>query len=223
MPFGPVAPARAQVSASASLTSDYQYRGVSLSDGEPALAVNIAYDRAGGGYVGGSGIAEETAADGPRVLGHVEYVGYSRRIDTDRTWDVGVINQGVDKYYDRRYSFDYVQAYTGIITRTFSYYIYYAPDYFGSGLQSLYAEVNGAFRPARRWRVFGHLGALAAFGGSDRAEGARQKYDLRAGFAAQFERVELQLAWTTVLPDAGYLAGRPQSRAALVASASFDF
>ena len=40
--------ARAQVSGTVSLVSDYRLRGISLSDGEPEPQVNLGYDSPGG-------------------------------------------------------------------------------------------------------------------------------------------------------------------------------
>ncbi len=215
--------ANAQVSASASLTSDYQYRGVSLSDSKPALSLDIAYDHVSGLYAGGSAIAEDTATAGVEMLGHVEYAGYSRRVNSADTWDIGVTNQNISKYYDQRYVLNYPQVYTGLITEHFSYYVYYSPNYFGTGYRTVYADVSAGFRPARRWRLFGHVGVLAAFSASGRSQSAYQQYDFRAGVAAQLGRGEVRLMWTTVRPGTVYLAGQLQSHPALTLGATAFF
>ncbi|MDQ2861009.1 MAG: TorF family putative porin [Pseudomonadota bacterium] len=215
--------ANAQVSASASLTSDYQYRGVSLSDGKPTLSLDIAYDHASGLYAGGSAIAEDTATAGVEMLGHVEYAGYSRRVNSADTWDVGITNQNISKYYDQRYVLNYAQVYTGLSTAHFSYYVYYSPNYFGTGYRTVYADVSAAFRPARRWRVFGHAGVLAAFGATGRPQSAYQQYDFRAGVAAQFKGGEVRIIWTTVRPGTDYLAGQLQSHPTLTLGATAFF
>jgi len=221
--MGVAGAANAQVSASASLTSDYQYRGVSLSDGRAALSLDIAYDHVSGLYAGGSAIAEDTATAGVEMLGHVEYAGYSRRVNSADTWDVGITNQNISKYYDKRYVLNYAQVYTGLNTAHFSYYIYYSPNYFGTSYHTVYADVSGALRLTRRWRVFGHAGVLAAFGGSGRLPGAYQQYDFRAGVAAQLGRGEVRLMWTTVSPGTDYLAGHPQSHPTVTLGATAFF
>ena len=45
-------PAAAQVGVSASLLTDYLYRGVSLSDGRPAASLTLSYDHPSGAYGG---------------------------------------------------------------------------------------------------------------------------------------------------------------------------
>jgi uncharacterized protein (TIGR02001 family) len=214
--------ANAQVSGSASLLSDYQYRGLSLSDGRPALSLSLSYDTAMGAYVGGSAIAE-TGHGGVRMLGHVEYLGYARRTASDLTWDIGVTNQHVTKYYDQNYELNYTQIYAGLKYRSLSYYIYYSPDYFAEHYSTVYVDVSGGFRPARRIRVFGHVGALAAFGANPGPASPAVQVDLRAGVAAEFRHGELELSWGTALGRLNYLAGVPQRRAAPVLTALVFF
>jgi len=223
LPLGWVTPVKAQIGVSATLTSDYQYRGLSLSDGKPALSLNIAYDHDTGAYGGGTAIAEETAHEGVQMLGYVEYLGYSHRAGLEKSWDIGVTNQTIDKYYDEKYELNYTQAYAGFSTSHFSYYVYYSPNYFGENVSTVYLDLTGGFRPAPRLRLFGHVGVLTALGRPEWATSPPAQYDLRAGVAAEFKGGEVQLAWTTAHGDFDYLAGQPQKRAALVLSATCFF
>ena len=82
--------------------------------------------------------------------------------------------------------------------------LYYSPDYFGTGAQTLYVDLDGAVRPARHWRLFGHVGALSPLGGEARFGGHRAYVDVRAGVAFAFRGCELRLAWTAIDPKPYY-------------------
>ena len=60
--------ARAQSSASATLESDYWFRGVSLSDGHPAAQAAYGYDAAAGGYLGAFASSVDLAGGSERAL-----------------------------------------------------------------------------------------------------------------------------------------------------------
>jgi hypothetical protein len=47
-----------------------------------------------------------------------------------------------------------------------SAHVYYSPSPLVSAARTLYAEANGAARPARAWRLFAHAGVLTSLGGA---------------------------------------------------------
>lgn len=221
--LGLAAPVTAQVGVSASVTSDYLYRGVSLSNGRPALSVTIAYDHPSGVYAGGSVIGETTATLGPRILGYAENIGYARRAKSGVTWDIGVSHTGFTEYYDKGYPLNDTELYSGVRVGDISYYVYYSPHYYGEGVHTLYIDVSATHRIARRWRLFGHVGVLTPLAGPGGPNRLGEQFDLRAGVAAEFKGGELQLAWTVVRPDADYLVGPAQKRDVLSVGAAFFF
>jgi hypothetical protein len=101
--------------------------------------------------------------------------------------------------------------------------LHYSPDYFGQGASTLYADLDGAYRPSRRWRLFGHVGVLTPIAVRTSYGSYRERYDLRAGAAAEFTRGEVQLALTSTGPGPAYPEGHSQDRAALVVAATFFF
>lgn len=220
---GVATPVRAQVAARAVLTSDYRYRGVSLSDGKPSASLSLSYDHDSGLYAG----ATVTGVIGPRgdarLLGTAEYVGYARHFDTGTAWDIGATHAKIDDQIRADHSFEHTEIYAGLIRDHASAHLYYSPNYFGQGAATVYVDVDGAFRPARRWRLFGHVGALTPLEGRGSSDIRRERYDLRAGAAAEFERGELQLAWTVTGPGAGYPLGQTQGEGALILTAMWFF
>ena len=211
----------AQIVVSATVASNYQYRGVTLSDGKPALSLNIAYDR-GGGYVGASLIGAETEFAGVQGLGHVEYLGYARRLKSGSTWDVGVTNTYLTNYYYHKYKYDFFEIYAGLRGKHLNYYLYYSPNYYSDGVRTLYAQVTGTVHLARPWRLFGRAGALTSLGGGGYGV-FREQYDVGVGLAADLKAAEVELTVTTRGPDVVYLADHPQSRHAIVFSATHFF
>ena len=185
--------------------------------------MNLSYDQATGAYVGGSAIGGETAHAGLQILGHIEYLGYARRTNAGTTWDLGVINTNITEYYDRHYIVNNSEIYAGLMAGHFRYYVYYSPHYFSKGVDTVYVDFSGTFRPARRWRLFGHIGVLTPLDGPGGRNSFRETYDFRAGIAAAFKGGELQLAWTTRRPDLNYPAAPAQKRDALVLGATYVF
>jgi len=97
LPAAWAAPAAAQqkvgagftISGGATATSDYRFRGISQSNGDPAAQADVTIDHESGFYAGGF---VSTLSDGPRP-GEIElsgYVGYTREIASGTDIDVGV-------------------------------------------------------------------------------------------------------------------------------------
>lgn len=190
------------MAASATFTTNYLYRGVSLSDGEPALDVALVYDDKSGFYGGGSLIGEVTRREGARGLGSQEYLGYALRLSPDSTLDLGVSNLHYRSYGYPTGAKDATEVYAGWVAGPLNYYLHYSPNYFYPGARVLYGEVNGAVRLPRPWRLFGHVGVLTPLGGG---LDNKERYDVRAGIAVAFRHGEAQLAWSTALPTLNYV------------------
>jgi uncharacterized protein (TIGR02001 family) len=234
LPLCLAAPAEAQLAASATVESDYRIRGVSLTDGRPDLSLSIAYDHDSGAYAGASAIGGRGAHDGLEMLGYVDYFGYAAHVGAGQAWDIGVSNanitdyiksnyEGYGQYYGKQYAIRYGEFYSGLIFEHVSAHIYYSPSYLGEGLRTVYVDIDGAVRPGRRWRLFGHAGALTPVGGRVGSDSNHERYDLRTGAAMQFSHGELQLSWTAASPEEDYPAGYRQRRDAIVLSTTLFF
>jgi uncharacterized protein (TIGR02001 family) len=81
--------AKAKVSGGLTLLSDYRFRGISRSGGDPALQGQITVSLPNGLYAGGRG----TTLKGVRALGDAEldlYAGYGATIASGTTLDAGI-------------------------------------------------------------------------------------------------------------------------------------
>lgn len=226
--------AQAQLAVNATIESDFRLRGVSLTNGKPDATLGVSYDHDSGLYGGVSGVAGEGARGGVQGIGYIAYLGYAARTNAGPTLDFGVTNSSITdnlnppptyigpKYtykYDARYS----EAYFGVIDHNVSARLYYSPNYLSRGLETVYADLSSAIRPADWWRLFGHVGVLTPIGGSALRNGGREQFDARIGAAVTFGPGEVQLAWTGTTPEIDYPVGYRQKRQAVVLSVSGFF
>lgn len=212
--LGVASTAHAQLSGALGVQSDYRFRGISLSDRQPVATLDLSYDHPSGLYAGGSAIGVDE--HGPRALGFIEYAGYATPRLGSVSLDFGVDNQNLSGYAARRYPLNYSEVYAGVAISHLSAHVYYSPNYIRSGVQILYADVEGSLKPAENWRLFAHLGATTPVG---RIAGRHERYDLKAGVARQIGPFELQAALTATTPA----PPGPPERTALVLGASWFF
>jgi uncharacterized protein (TIGR02001 family) len=182
--------AHAQTSGSVTFVSDYRFRGVSLSNGHPALQLNLEYDSARDWYAGifasPAILKDETRR--PQLIG---YAGYARRLADGVSWEAGAVRAafvGLGEY-------DYTELYVGLSSDNVSGRIYASPDYYHQGVRSLYAEFNGAY-PIRPWlQLIGHAGYLSVSGGdSARGSPMTNRWDARIGVGMRADDWSIQLA-----------------------------
>jgi len=185
----------AEFSGSASVLSDYRYRGVSLSSGHPAAQLGLAYDDPSGVYAGLFASSVQFAISPHRELQTVPYVGYARRFASGVSAEVGAEYAA----YSGPGDYDYAEFYVGVTGEPFSARLYYAPRYFGREPGSFYAEVNGAQPLAERVRLVAHVGLLVnrgdypPYGPSD-----RRVLDGRLGLAFDVDAFTFQASWVGV-------------------------
>lgn len=191
--------AEAQVSGTVGVASDYRLRGFSLTDGRAVVTLGANYDHPSGLYAGGSVVAHDPSGHGVRLLGYQAYAGVAGRFGSGPSWDVGVSRVDMAPYFDRRYSVEYNQAYVGLSQGGLSGRLSLAEDYPRRNGATAYAELNGALRPADRWRLTGHVGALKRLNGSPGRDD-RTRYDVAVGVVREFRNSEAYLSWVAVSP-----------------------
>lgn len=209
----------AQAGGSIAFLSDYRYRGVSLSDERPTLRVGLSYDDASG-WFGGASLAGVSL--GPYARGQVQvlgYAGYAGRLSERIGWEAGVtgVHFGADSYDD------YGEVFTGLNGDRWSMRLHYSPDYFGSGVRTLYGEFNIGLPLSQLIRVTAHAGALQRVGGI-RAQGNDLNLDASLGLAIARDAWEVRLEWIGGERGAIYptVYGRGSS-GALVLTAAISF
>lgn len=219
----PVQAAFPQLAGSVSAVSDYRLRGLSLNGGRVAITTGVSYDHSSGAYLGASATTGDTRRFGVRFLGHTEYIGYAARLTPRLSWEIGGSNTQVYSNVLNPFSGRYREVYAGLSTEQVSARLSYSPSFFARGAGALYLDLNGAVRPAKGLRVFGHAGLLMPVGSRNPAVLPQSRYDLRFGAAAEFKRTEIQVNWTRSGADRSFLENRQQSRDALIIGASWFF
>ena len=181
--------AGAQVSGSAVLLSDYRFRGVSLSDGQPAVQLSAAYDGNAGWYAGM--LAASVRPDGRTRAQVLAYVGIARPLRDGLDWDAGVEYSTIAGDMAYRYG----EFYVGLTSDRSSLRLYYAHHYFGQRTPVLYAALDRTWPLTERLHLLAHLGLLRREGPIDYDSG-RYRTDARLGLGLDWRGYELQLAWT---------------------------
>lgn len=182
--------AAAQVSGSVSLLSDYRFRGVSFTAGDPAAQVDLNYDAKSGAYVGAfaSNVRFKAYPGLNRMA--LAYAGFARRIGPDLGVDAGLSYATFAAGGD----FDYAEVHAAITLRALSLQLAFAPRYFGQGAAT-YFEVNGGTEIFSSLRLFGHVGVLYTRPAAD-WPGTSTQTDGRAGL--RFERGALSVQLSRV-------------------------
>jgi uncharacterized protein (TIGR02001 family) len=162
-------PASAGVTGTAALTSDYVFRGVSQTNGDPALQAGFEFAADSGWYAGlwGSNVSwlSDLSAAGAEISSSVEidgYTGYRGRFSDAVSYDAGLIYYGYPGDFPSGFNeADTAELYFGVgwgawaakysytITDLFGY-----PDSDGSG----YLELNANFPLAEGWTLNAHAG-----------------------------------------------------------------
>jgi len=204
--------AQAQTSVSAGIASEYNLRGLSLSDGRAVPQLHIDHDTASGWY-GGLFVSRAVLRYSDARAGVVGYGGYAHRLASGLGWDAGISRTVFAG--DARYN--YTEFYAGVNADRAGARLSLAPDNDGMG-RTAYLELNAVQPLGARLRLSGHVGLLHRIGETYGA--ARDRVDLRAAIGVDIRDASVEFGLQTRQRDAG--ARAPRARA-LFASASIGF
>ena len=200
--------ALAQVSGSASLLSDYRFRGVSLSDEKPAVQLGLAYDDPSGIYGGVFASSTAFRFTSGRGLQLVSYLGYAHRLPSGAAWEAGAEYAS----FTTPNGWDYPEAYVGAAWRDVSARSYYAPRYFGVDSDTLYAELNATRPLVAGMQLLAHAGLLRyttrEFYPGYVEYVRRSRWDARLGVGTELQAFSVQLSWVAREAEStGYTVG----------------
>jgi uncharacterized protein (TIGR02001 family) len=211
--------AQAQLAASVSVTSEYRFRGVAQADGRPALQAALEGDAAAGWY-GGTTATQVALSQGHR---YVELGVYGGRV-LGASADALRPELGARaSHFAGDASYDYAEAYAGLVAARWNLRAYASPDYFGRGTRTLYVELNADRPLGDVARLFGHAGVIAGRGGPPGLQNSKARFDASVGVVFVRERAQLQLAAVGATEGGPYPAVFNTRRGAFVATASIAF
>lgn len=177
---------RAQANASVAVVSDDRYRGVSLSDGRPAVQASVGFDAADGAYLGA--FASSARLDRRDALRWIAYGGRAGRFADGVGWDVGVQYSGVAGLPE----YGYPELYAGLAGERLGARVAYARHYFGDAGGAWYVSFDAQQPLSSHFRLTGHAGWLRPVG--DPA--AAPAFDARLGVGLHVGAFDIELART---------------------------
>ena len=217
-------PAAAQFSGGLSIRSDDRFRGRSLSQGRPTMALNLSYDHPTGLYLDVVVRGMLSRHSGPELLSVEENIGFAKQIRPNLSIDLGVTNSDYTRYYNGMRTAHYQEFYVVVITKEISAHLHYSPKYFGiDNYPTLYGGLDGAVPVTDKWRLTGHVGVLQQVGGRTLGTTGRTHFDYRMGGAVRCGPIDLLVEWTGGGPGRDYYAGKFHSKNALVVGANLTF
>ncbi|MCI4568316.1 TorF family putative porin [Lysobacter sp. CFH 32150] len=205
-----VCDARAQVSGSVALVSDYRLRGVSLSDRGPAVQFGLAYDRSNGWYAGAFASSLKFGRAQQLRAQLLSYAGYAWRLRDGLDAEAGV---SYSAFFGGTSGYDYPELYVGLSAERLSGRLYYAPRYFREETPVVYAELNFAQPLSEHVRLLAHLGRLQRGRSEETDYGLeRHRLDARLGLGTTLHDFDLQLAWVHSEGERGHYPSYPVCR-----------
>jgi uncharacterized protein (TIGR02001 family) len=187
--------AAAQISGTASVVSDYRYRGFTLSDQKPAAQIAVTYDDPRGWYAGAFGSTVRLAPPAGPNFQAIAFGGFASRLPSGLTLEAG----GDYSAFTGAGSDDYAEIFLGAATENASGRIYYSPRYFGQPSNAFYGEINGSQPITASVRLVAHLGFLRSrYESGYGTQSGQHVVDGRIGLAVDFDAFRLELAWVGV-------------------------
>jgi uncharacterized protein (TIGR02001 family) len=185
----------AQISGTASIVSDYRYRGITLSDQKPAAQIGLAYDSPLGWYAGAFGSTVRLAPPAGPGAQAMAFAGYAARLPAGISIDVG----GDYSAFTGAAGYKYGELYVGVARENLSARIYYSDRYFGQRVNAWYGELNAAQPLIDRVRLLAHVGFLNTHSYYPYGPQVNQHVvDGRIGIGADVDLFHVELAWVGI-------------------------
>lgn len=211
--------AQAQWSGSATVESDYRFRGVSLGGGKPSVRLAANYDGPHGWYAGAAA-TQSQVAPGERYGQLLGYAGFVVPL-ADAALDLGATTAVF--VGERRYDFSELSA--GLLFQSAALRLNYSPDYFGRHVQTVYLDASGSAPIAGNLRLIGHAGVLVPVSNivSAAPNANRVRADARVGVGWSRGVLDVNLAWSAASRGGPPPASASQRRAGWVLTAAWFF
>lgn len=216
-------PARAQLSAAASLTSDYRLRGYSLSHREPAASLTVGYDDKSGLFADATGVILRQPNGDIGFLGGFATIGYASRIRDNVALDIGLLRAQFARQSSFGRDASYTELFAGVTGRALSARAAFSPDYLRDGTATLYLSGEIVQRPAPKWRIVGHAGFLATLRGGPPYPAPQTQYDWSVRVARQLGPADLELMYSNGGPNREFVDGVSRPKSALTGTARWAF
>jgi uncharacterized protein (TIGR02001 family) len=197
-----VTPAAADFTSAVALLSDYRYRGITYSDGDPSIQASFDWAGSGGLFAGGVASSVRLGRyDQVSGILFQGYAGYGKALTSALSASGGisafVFPSGL------RSNPDYQELFARLGSERWQAGWYLSPDYYGTGAASSYLSLALSHPLGSSVRAFASGGWFVTGRADDATPGdARtQRFDARAGFAWNFNIAILEASVVGVTRD----------------------
>jgi uncharacterized protein (TIGR02001 family) len=182
--------ARAEVSSTIALSSDYDFRGITQTARDPALSASLDWSGESGVYAGawasnvdfGAGTDSDVEVD---VL-----AGYRGSISEDAGFDIGGVYYS---FWPNGDKVDFGELYAGLSWKALSAKFWYAPDFGNSGDSATYIEANATIPLPEDFDLTLHIGQSDGDYWDNANNGGYVDYSI--GFTKTVGKFALGLKW----------------------------
>jgi len=129
--------ARADISSTITLSSDYDFRGMTQSALDPALSASLDWTNESGFYLGTWASNVDFGAKSDLEVDAI--AGYRGQFNDDTGFDIGT---NYYSFWPDDDDSNYAEIYAGLSYKAVSVKAWHAPDYFNSGEKAFYFEAN---------------------------------------------------------------------------------
>jgi uncharacterized protein (TIGR02001 family) len=188
--------ANAEVSSTWALTNDYDFRGFTQTDENPALQASIDFATDSGWYIGAWG----SNVDFPGYHGSMEldlYTGFSGGAEDGLGWDVGLVwytYPGSDNTETESKIADFPEIYGKLSYGMFSGALWYSNDFGGTDDPSIYVEGNASVPLPANFTIDLHAGYSDGDGIAS-SYGVSNYFDYSAGVGYTAGKFDLALKY----------------------------
>jgi uncharacterized protein (TIGR02001 family) len=179
--------ARAEVSSTVIIGSDYDFRGISQTARKPSLQIGVDWSLDSGAYLSAVAGNVEAGADAKSKVEVDIYGGYRGSLSDDLSYELSFAQY---TFHPRGDDVDYTELSAGLSFKAVSATYSYAWDYSNSGLAASYVEVNGSVPLPKDFGLELHSGY--SFGEYWRGS---EYFDYAIGVSKQVGDVVMNLSW----------------------------
>ncbi|MEO6078254.1 MAG: TorF family putative porin [Steroidobacteraceae bacterium] len=188
--------ASAEIAITPTITTDYDFRGISQTDGREAIQLGLTYTGEGGMYLGiwGSNVDFEVKRGEAHAKTEVDvFAGYAGGDAKEGVgYDVGMIYYT----YPNQGTANYPEVYVGMTKGVLSAKLWYSWDFNNHGDTAYYADVNLNLPSGEHLAVVTHAGYSGGeYWKANKPGRLGQYFDWSFGFATEIKGATLTLKW----------------------------
>jgi len=179
-----------ELSATVTATTDYDFRGVTQSSGDPALQASIDWAADSGLYVGAWASNVDFGPGDPADAEVDVYAGFAGGAEDGLGYDIGAVYY----MYPGTSDYNYPEVWVGLSHGIFDAKIWYSWDGFATGESAFYYEGNASVPLPNDFGLSVHVG-YSDGDMWDKLEGFESYFDWSVGVSKSFGHFDLELKW----------------------------